>query len=101
MVRQDLKTFVSKLDFMTTPHGIGPTTVITDLGILEAEPESVELVLTHRYEDVTLDQIRNATGWPLRCVEDEDVDEVPPPEARELRVLRDLNARTKRAHEAA
>ena len=99
MVRQDLKTFVSKLDFMTTPHGIGPTTVITDLGILEAEPQSGELVLTHRYEDVTLDQIRNATGWPLRSAE--DLDEVPAPEARELRVLRDLNARTKRAHEAA
>jgi glutaconate CoA-transferase subunit B len=99
IVRQDLKTFVSRLDFITTPHCSGPTTVITDLGILEAEPETGELVLTCRYPGVTLEQIRQATGWPLRVAD--RVDEVPAPESRELRVLRDLNERTRRAHEAA
>ena len=97
IVRQDLKTFVSRLDFVTTPHCSGPTTVITDLGILEADPETGELVLTCRYQGVTLDQIRQATGWPLRFAD--QVDEVPPPEGRELRVLRDLNERTRMAHE--
>jgi glutaconate CoA-transferase subunit B len=98
IVRQDLKTFVSRLDFITTPHCSGPTTAITDLGILEGEPETGELVLTCRYPGVTLEQIRQATGWPLRVAD--QVDEVPAPEGRELRVLRDLNERTRRAHEA-
>jgi glutaconate CoA-transferase subunit B len=98
IVRQDLKTFVSRLDFITTPHCSGPTMVITDLGVLEAEPETGELVLTCRYPGVTLEQIRQATGWPLRFAG--QIDEVPAPEGRELRVLRDLNERTRRAHEA-
>src|SRR5262252_6749039 len=97
IVRQDLKTCVSTLDFMTTPHCTGPTTVITDLGILEADPETGELVLSGKYEGVTLDQIRLATGWPLRFAD--QVEDVPVPEARELRVLRDLNERTRMAHE--
>ena len=97
IVRQDLDTFVPKLDFMTTPHAAGPTTVITDLGILEAEPGSGELVLTCRYEGVTPDQIRQSTGWPLRFTD--DLRESRAPEPAELRVLRDLNARTKWAHE--
>jgi glutaconate CoA-transferase subunit B len=96
IVRQDLKTFVPRLDFVTTPHCNGPTTVITDLGILETDPETGELVLTGRCEGVTLDQIREATGWPLRFAD--RVEDVPVPEARELRVLRDLNERTRMAH---
>jgi glutaconate CoA-transferase subunit B len=99
IVRQDLKTFVSRLDFITTPHCSGPTTVITDLGILEAEPETGELVLTCRYRGVTLEQIRQSTGWPLRVAD--EVNELAAPEGRELRVLRDLNERTRQAHEAA
>jgi glutaconate CoA-transferase subunit B len=99
IVRQDLKTFVSSLDFITTPHCSGPTTVITDLGLLETEPDSGELVLTWRYPGVTLERIRQATGWPLRVAD--EVDEVRAPEPRELRVLRDLNERTRLAHEAA
>jgi glutaconate CoA-transferase subunit B len=97
IVRQDLKTFVSSLDFVTTPHCSAPTTVITDLGILGAELETGELVLSSRYPGVTLEQIRQATGWPLRVAD--EVNEVPAPVGRELRVLRDLNDRTKRAHE--
>jgi glutaconate CoA-transferase subunit B len=97
VVRHDAKTFVSQLDFMTTPHCAGPTTVITDLGILEADPGTGELILTHVYPGVCVDQIRDATGWPLRVAE--RLEDVPAPKIAELRVLRDLNARTKRAHE--
>src|SRR5262249_16234707 len=99
IVRQDLKTFGSILEFITAPNWSGPTTVITDLGILEADLETGELVLTSRYPGVTLDHIRQSTGWPLRVAD--EVDEVPAPEDRELRVLRDLNERTRRAHDAA
>ena len=53
--------------------------------------------LTCRYQGVTADQIRQSTGWPLRFTD--DLRESPAPEPAELRVLRDLNARTKWAHE--
>src|SRR5215831_1707518 len=46
IVRQHLKAFVPRLDFLTTARCKGPTTVITDLGILETGAVSGELVLT-------------------------------------------------------
>ena len=38
VLRQTTRSFVSELDFLTTARCKGPTTVITDLGILEAHP---------------------------------------------------------------
>jgi glutaconate CoA-transferase subunit B len=45
---------------------------------------------------VTREQVSANTGWPLRFAE--TVEQTPPPGARELGVLRDLQARTARAH---
>jgi glutaconate CoA-transferase subunit B len=45
---------------------------------------------------VTREQIQANTGWPLRFAE--SVEQTPPPDATELGVLRDLQARTARAH---
>jgi glutaconate CoA-transferase subunit B len=45
---------------------------------------------------VTREQVAEATGWPLRYAT--KVDETPAPSARELETLRELHARTKRAH---
>jgi glutaconate CoA-transferase, subunit B len=87
MVRHSPKAFVSCLDFVTTPRCNGPTTVITDLGILESDLLSGELLLTWRHAGVTVDQIREATGWPL--VVAEQVGETPEPTSEEVRALRD------------
>jgi glutaconate CoA-transferase subunit B len=112
VLRQSARRFVEKLDFCTsagfldgynarTRHGIpgaGPTVVITDMGMFKPAPDSNELTLVSRFEDVTVDEIRAATGWPLATAETVDV--IPPPTTDELRVLRDLHARTRIAHAA-
>ena len=64
--------------------------MITDLGILEPDPESCELVLTHVHEGITADQAREATGWELKVADDLVTTE--PPTDEELAKLRELVA---------
>ncbi len=44
--------------------------VITDLGVLQPDPKSCELVMTSMHPGVTRDQCTAATGWPLRFADD-------------------------------
>jgi glutaconate CoA-transferase, subunit B len=104
VVRQNRRTFVARVDFVTSVgfgagpgdrerlglRGAGPRTVITDLGILEADPETCELTLTHLHPGVDLDAAKAATGWDLAVAD--NVTETPPPTAEELAVLRRLEA---------
>ena len=82
------RTFVEKLDFLTTTGG-RTTHVITDLGVLE--PCDGELTLTQVHPEVTPEQVREATGWELRVAEELHVTEPPNPE--ELTALRELVSR--------
>jgi glutaconate CoA-transferase subunit B len=70
--------------------------VITDLGVLSPHPDTRELQLTAMYEGVTIERVRQATGWPLLVAD--DVASLPPPTETELEVLRDLQERTRLAH---
>jgi glutaconate CoA-transferase subunit B len=70
--------------------------VITDLGMLRPDPLTQELTLVACYANVSVDVVRKATGWPLRVAD--DVIELAPPTDSELRVLRDLQRRTRAAH---
>jgi glutaconate CoA-transferase, subunit B len=110
IVKQTRKSFVEKLDFVTSPGflsggdarlraGIktaGPVAVITDLCILKPEKDTRELTVVSVHRGVTREQIRQNTGWEVRfcsaCVETD------PPTSRELSVLRDLMERTAAAH---
>ena len=99
------RTFVERLDFVTTVgyadgpaarqrlgmRGRGPTAVITDLGVLEPDPSSAQLVLTQLHEGVTVENARDATGWDLAVAEQLSVTE--PPSDTELDALRELLAR--------
>jgi glutaconate CoA-transferase subunit B len=110
VLKQNPRAFVPTLDFCTSAGfmdgsgsrarsgapGQGPQVVITDLGILRPAPGTEELQLVGRYEGVAVDQIVKATGWPLLVADAVEV--VPPPTGDELRVLRDLHARTRAAH---
>ena len=110
VLKQSPRSFVAELDFVTTPgffrghgeracrgmRGAGPQVVITDLGMLRPDTLTKELTLVSRYEGVSLEQVRDATGWPLRVAD--DVIELAPPTDSELRVLRDLQRRTRAAH---
>jgi glutaconate CoA-transferase, subunit B len=74
----------------------GPARVITDLCLLEPAPDTSELQVTSLHPGVDRDQVRAATGWDVRFAEDLATTE--PPTNEELSVLRDLHARTQRAH---
>ena len=108
MLRHSERAFVPSVDFVTSlgfgrggegrPEraGRGPTTVITDLGVLRPDPSSHELTLVATHPGVEVDVVRARTGWELRVGADLAVTE--PPTEEELRVLRDLKARTEAAH---
>jgi glutaconate CoA-transferase subunit B len=94
MLRQTPRAFVERLDFLTTAGrpqssgGAGVTCVVTDLGVLEPDAETGELVLTELHPGVRAEQAQEATGWELRVAP--DVREGLPPGAEELRELRAL-----------
>jgi glutaconate CoA-transferase subunit B len=110
IMSQSKRSFVQKLDFITSMgHGEGgdhrarlglktkgPTKLITDFCVLEPDAVTREMTVTSIHPGVTRDQITANAGWPVRfaaCVA-----ETPPPTANELQVLRDVHARTARAH---
>jgi glutaconate CoA-transferase, subunit B len=88
IVRHDRKAFVSRLDFLTTVRCDGPMTVVTDLGILDSEPTTGELILTSRHFGISVDQIQEATGWPLTV--STEMSETPEPTETELSTLRSV-----------
>ncbi|MCZ6848198.1 MAG: CoA-transferase subunit beta [Alphaproteobacteria bacterium] len=110
IMHQGRRSFVDKIDFLTTAgyldggdardklgiKGKGPTRVITDLCILAPEPGSKELVVTSIHPGVTREKIRAATGWDLRFAN--EVIETAQPTQTELSTLRAFLARTARAH---
>jgi acyl CoA:acetate/3-ketoacid CoA transferase beta subunit len=102
VLRHSRRNFVEKLDFVTTVGhgsgpgdrkrlgllGAGPVAVITDLGILRPDPATAELVLTDVHPGVTIEQVREATGWELKIADVVSV--TSPPEDAELAALRAL-----------
>ena len=110
MLRQSQRGFVDQLDFITSAGylgggdqreklnmpGKGPTRVITDLGILTPDAVTKELTLTSIHPGIGVEQVKAATGWDLKVAD--DLVQTPEPNEQELTVLRDLKARTARAH---
>jgi glutaconate CoA-transferase, subunit B len=105
MLRQTPQTFVERLDFLTTVGrppdatgrvgGAGVTCVVTDLGVLEPDPETRELTMTELYPDVTVDDAREATGWDLRTASDMRLVQAPTSDELEaLRALKPANQQT-------
>jgi glutaconate CoA-transferase, subunit B len=90
MLRQTPRAFVEKLDFLTSV-GDRVAVVVTDLGIVEPDPETRELTLTLLHPGVEVDQAREATGWELRVAD--DLGETEPPTEEELTTLRSLKTK--------
>lgn len=105
VMRHRVGALVEHLDFRTSVgmgdgdgererlglRGGGPTTVITSLGVLVTEPRlGGEFVLSQLHPGVTVDQVRDATGWPLEVAA--DVTETAPPTDDELGALSGLRA---------
>jgi glutaconate CoA-transferase subunit B len=102
LLTQNPWTFVEELDFMTTVGmlhggtsrqelgvpGRGPQAVISDLGILEPDAQTGELVLTHLHPGVSVETAVEATSWPLRVAP--EILRTEEPTAAELEILRSL-----------
>jgi glutaconate CoA-transferase subunit B len=89
MLRQSRRSFVERLDFLSSV-GDRVKVVVSDLGILEPD-ETGELVLTLLHPGAEADAARDATGWQLRVAD--DVGETAAPTDAELAALRELQAR--------
>jgi glutaconate CoA-transferase subunit B len=113
VMRQSKRSFVAKLDFLTSlGHGRngterqaigiktkGPTLMISDLCTMTPDPAGNEFVVRSLHPGVSREQICENTGWPIRFAE--TVEETRPPTRLELEALRELNARTATAHGVA
>jgi glutaconate CoA-transferase subunit B len=104
MIRQNARSFVSAVDFITTVGqgrdpggraalglpGAGPDRVVTDVGTYEAGPDGGELRLTALQPGRAVAEARELTPWDLSVAP--DLGELPPPTAEELAVLAELAA---------
>jgi glutaconate CoA-transferase subunit B len=102
VMRHRKRSFVDEVDFVTSfgygagptdrallgLRGAGPVRVITDLGVLEPDPETRELILTALHPGVTVEQVRAETGWALEV--SDELGTTTPPTERELTTLRSM-----------
>ena len=102
MLKQSRRSFVEILDFTTTVgfgtggnnirelgfSGKGPIAVITDLGVLKPDPVSKELVQTSLHPGVTVEHVKEATGWELKTAG--EIETTASPTTEELENLREL-----------
>ena len=102
VVRQSRRSFVERVDFVTSVGfgdgagsrerlgltGAGPRKVITDLGVLEPDPATCELTLTGLYPGGSVAGVRAKTGWELAVAE--DLTTTDPATDEELTALREL-----------
>ncbi len=106
MMRMSPKSFVAKVDFVTSPGskmdsskpskylgktrqelklpGGGPTKAITDLGVLEMLDG--EFTLTEIYEGVTVEQVKQNCGWDLKVAP--KLKTIPEPDFKIVEMLR-------------
>jgi glutaconate CoA-transferase, subunit B len=100
--RLSRRAFPETVDFITSPGhrvrgrtrrelgipGAVPVKVVTDKAVLEADPDSGELVLAALYPGVDAADVRAGVAWPLKSRS--RLAQVDPPTAGELRLLRDV-----------
>jgi glutaconate CoA-transferase subunit B len=100
VMRHRRRAFVDRVDFVTSVGhgtgpgdrallglpGAGPVRLITDLGVLEPDAESGELMLTALHPGVTVEEVRAETGWPLQVAA--QLGTTAPPTDEELDTLR-------------
>ena len=104
------RTFVERLPFITSfGHGNGkgsraalglttrgPTKIVTDLCVLEPDPDTCELVVVSLHPGVAQDEVQTKCGWPLKF--SGELTQTPAPTDLELATLRALQDRTRLAH---
>jgi glutaconate CoA-transferase, subunit B len=100
VVRQSIRSFVGRVDFVTSVGygsgpgdrerlgltGAGPQKIITDLGVLEPDPDTLEFTLTGLYPGVSAAAAKERTGWDLSVAAGPEIIAAPSPS--ELDALR-------------
>ena len=80
VMSHEKRRFVPRVDYITSPGygngsgwreqvGLlrgGPATVITTLGVLRFDPKTCEMVLSSIHPGVSIEDVRQNTGWPLQ-----------------------------------
>jgi glutaconate CoA-transferase, subunit B len=98
------RRFVERVDFVTSPGHLGggdardkaglvsqgPSTVVTDLALLDFEPRSRRMRLRALQPGVTVEDVRAHTGFELLV--HPEVAELEPPATADLEILRGLAA---------
>jgi glutaconate CoA-transferase subunit B len=111
VVRQNHRSFVERVDFVTSVGygsgrtdrerlgltGAGPKKIITDLGVLEPDPETLEFTLTGLYPGVSASTAKERTGWDLAIAADPEIIAAPTP--AELDALRRFQGTQARSHQ--
>ncbi|MBU2513869.1 3-oxoacid CoA-transferase [bacterium] len=102
MTPQDSQRFVEKLDFLTTPGwleggdsreksglplGAGPYKIITNMAVMDFEPESKRMRVISINPGCTFTQVQDNCGFEL--LKAPKIKETKPPTEEELRVLRE------------
>lgn len=109
-MKQSTRGMVEKIDFYTSfGHGeggdhrqrlgittLGPTLLVTDLAVWRPDAVTKEFTVVSLHPGVTLEQVQETCGWKVRFAD--NLEETPPPTELELKTLRDLQARTEKAH---
>jgi glutaconate CoA-transferase subunit B len=99
IMNHEKRRFVPLVDYITSPGfgtgagwrrkvGLprgGPATVITTLGILQFDPQSREMMLVSVHPGVSVDTVKDDTGWPLQIAD--KLMETPKPTEKELNML--------------
>ncbi len=110
--KQSKRAFVESIDFYTSfGHGEGgdhrqrlgiktqgPTLLVTDMAVWRPDPETRAFKVHSLHQGVTREAMQDSVGWTVEY--EEEVSETPVPSQLELEVLRDLRARTAKAHAA-
>ena len=101
VMRLSRRSFVERVDFVTSPGhlggageraalglpGRGPQLVVTDRCVFTFDGETGEMVLTSLHPRVTRGEVEAEVGWDLRAAP--ELGETAPPTTAELRLLRE------------
>jgi glutaconate CoA-transferase subunit B len=94
---QSKRSFVERIDFVTSPGhiggtrpkgwGAGPSVVVTGLGVYRFRDDTGEMELSSLHPGVSLDDARDNTGWDLKSAA--NLEMTPSPTDEELRLIRE------------
>jgi glutaconate CoA-transferase subunit B len=100
IMNHERRRFTPKVRYLTSPgfgaggnwrermgiSGGGPSRLITSMGVFSFDGRTHEMILSRYHPGITVDQVKDETGWPLRVAD--DAQETTPPTEKELAAVR-------------